>query len=265
MPDLLEALAGVSVIDLAQPLDSLLPASPSLTPFSLTLKRGHGEIVREDGVSGAIDAITLSGHTGTHIDALCHIASHGKLHGGADAVAAVEHGRFAVHGVETLAPIVCRGVLLDLAVADPARPITAADLDRAAEAQGVTVQPGDAVLIRTGWSAHIGDPEAFVGHASGTPGPDASAARWLVERGVRVTGSDTLAYEWLPPGKGHSLLPVHALLLVDHGIPIIEVLALDELSARGASTFGFVAAPLRIVGGTGSPLRPLALIGGADA
>ena len=92
------------------------------------------------------------------------------------------------------------------------------------------------------------------------PGPTVEAARWLVERGVVTTGADTTAYEQIPAGKGHSVLPVHRILLVEAGIYIIEHLNLEEAAAQGLTEFVFLMAPLRIVGGTGSPIRPLAAV-----
>ena len=105
------------------------------------------------------------------------------------------------------------------------------------------------------------DEPAYVGWPTGVPGPDAGAALWLAERGIHVTGSDTIAYEWLAPGAGHGHLPVHVTLLVDNGIHIIEVLDLEELAADGVHEFLFVCSPLKLVGATGSPVRPLALVG----
>ena len=77
---------------------------------------------------------------------------------------------------------------------------------------------------------------------------------------MRATGSDTLAYETIPPGEGHSRLPVHRILPVEHGIPIIEMLDLERLSTDRVYRFGFVLTPLRLIGATGSPVRPLALV-----
>ena len=119
---------------------------------------------------------------------------------------------------------------------------------------------GDAALIRTGWARHFGNATAYLGHESGVPGPTEQAARWLVERGVRVTGADTIAYEHIPAGAGHSLLPVHRLLLVEHGIHIVEVMNLEQIAAAGVCEFLFILAPLKIVGATGSPVRPLAVV-----
>ena len=92
------------------------------------------------------------------------------------------------------------------------------------------------------------------------PGPTPDAARWLVEAGVITTGADTTAYEQVKPGAGHSVLPVHRILLVDAGIHIIEHLNLEDAAAQGLTEFVFVLAPLRIVGGTGSPVRPVAAV-----
>src|SRR5262249_20875017 len=160
-------------------------------------------------------------------------------------------GAFSAHGIETVAPFLCRGVLIDVARAlgvdtlEPGQPVTAADLERAAD---VELRPGDAVLVRTGWAPNWDDAELFGGAGPGAPGPDVDGARWLAERGPRLVGSDTVAFEHVPPGRGHALLPVHSLLLVEHGIHIVEMLMLEELAADGVREFAFVAAPLKLVG-----------------
>jgi kynurenine formamidase len=162
--------------------------------------------------------------------------------------------------------VVCRGVLLDVAglqdadVLPGGYGITEDDLAAAAEKAGVEVRSGDVVLVRSGWSRNFDDAEAFLGHESGVPGPTEEAARWLAERGVRATGAETIAYEQIKPEVGHALLPVHRLLLVEYGVHIIEVMNLSEIAAAGVHEFVFVLAPLKIVGGTGSPVRPLAVV-----
>jgi len=177
---------------------------------------------------------------------------------------------FSSHGINEFEPMVGRGVLLDVAalhnvdVLPPAYEVTAEDLDGAERAAGVSVRAGDAVLIRSGWSSHWPKP-SFVGAAESAPGPGSDAARWLADRRVRVVGGETIAFEVIRPGTGHSSLPVHRILLVESGINIIEVMDLRALSAAGRNEFGFVLAPLKIRGGTGSPVRPLALIERTDA
>jgi kynurenine formamidase len=264
---LLEALAaGVRIIDLAQPLERGIPSSPNHPGFQMGLLRRHGDMVREDGSSAANELIVTGGHVGTHVDALAHASFRGRLHGGADAAAAQAGGRFSVHGIDAMQPIVGRGVLLDVAAArgvpvlDGGLAVSPDDLETAARHGEVEVGAGDVVLVRTGWGSLFGEPEAFVGHASGVPGPSEEAARWLGDRGIRATGSDTTAYECVPAGEGHRLLPVHRLLLVERGIHIIEMLDLEGLSAAGVHEFCFVLAPLRLTGATGSPVRPLAVL-----
>ena len=115
--------------------------------------------------------------------------------------------------------------------------------------------------MRSGWARHFGDAAAYVGHESGVPGVDEDGARWLAERRVVAVGGDTTAFEHIAPDEGHRTLPVHRILLVEHGIHIIEHLDLEQAAVQGLTEFLFVMAPLRIVGGTGSPVRPLAVVG----
>jgi kynurenine formamidase len=89
-----------------------------------------------------------------------------------------------------------------------------------------------------------------------TPGPGLRAARWFSERGLFAVGSDTAAFERMPSPE----MDVHVHLLVESGIHILECLNLEDLAAAGRSEFVFVGAPLKIEGGTGSPIRPFALI-----
>ncbi len=268
MSRLLEALAsGPEVYDLAQPLATETPHSPNHPPFRMSLMRRHGDMVREDGSSAANELIVTGGHTGTHVDALAHVSYRGELYGGVSADEAQRGGRFREHGVDAMEPMVCRGVLLDVAglhgtdVLPGGYGITEDDLAAAAEKAGVEVRSGDVALVRSGWSRNFDDAEAFLGHESGVPGPTEEAARWLADRGVRATGAETIAYEQIRPEVGHALLPVHRLLLVEYGVHIIEVMNLSGLAEAGVHEFAFVLAPLKIVGGTGSPVRPLAVVG----
>jgi kynurenine formamidase len=158
----------------------------------------------------------------------------------------------------------CRGVLLDVAgwrgePVPAGEPITADDLQRVADSQQTNVPRGGAVLVRSGWARHWAVPSSYLGHTSGVPGPDASAAEWLARAEPRVTGHDSMAYEHLPAGAGHALLPVHRILLVEHGVHIIENLELERLAADRVFEFLFVCLPLKFVGATGSPVRPIAV------
>jgi kynurenine formamidase len=264
---LLDAVgAGTRVIELGHPLFTGMPSSPNHPGFRMTLERRHGDAVRPDGGSASNEVIITGGHVGTHVDALAHVSHDGLLHGGIDAEQAQRGGKHTVHGAETIPPMVTRGVLLDVAALHGVETlpgghgVTAADLAAAAERAGAEPGPGDVALVRTGWARLFGDATAYVGAASGVPGVTVDGARWLAERGVVATGSDTTAYEQIPAGAGHRVLPVHRVLLVEHGIHIVEHLALEDAAEAGLREFLAVFAPLRIVGGTGAPVRPLAVV-----
>jgi kynurenine formamidase len=260
-------LAGepMTVFDLGRPMFAGMPQSPNHPEFRLALQRRHGDMVRADGSSAANEVLVTGGHVGTHIDALCHVSHQGRLHGGIDAAAAQVGGRFTQLGIETVAPIVCRGLLLDvpralgMAALPPAYEITPDDLQAASALAGAEPAPGDVLLVRSGWGARFGDRDAYIGARTGVPGVAEPGARWLSARQPVAAGADTIAFERLPPGQGHALLPAHRHLLVEAGIYIIEAMDLDGLAAAGVREFLFVASPLKLVGGTGSPVRPLAI------
>lgn len=269
MPDLLDVVSsGVRVVDLGRPLFLSMPQSPNHAQFRMALTRRHGDMVRADGGSAAADMLVTGLHVGTHIDALCHVSHDGQLYGGVDAAEVQVGGRFSVHGVETVEPMVRRGVLLDVPAAlgldfcPGGYEITPDDLDAAGARQGVRVHAGDVVLIRSGWGRYWDDGVAYVGHDSGVPGVGEAGARWLAQHRVHAAGADTIAFERLAPRGEHALLPAHRVLLVEHGIYIVETLVLDELADLGVSEFLFVLAALKLVGATGSPVRPLAVLAG---
>lgn len=269
--DLLKILAGgVKIYDLSQPLMAEAPSSPNHTDFSMALTQRHGDTIREDGSSNASELIVTSGHVGTHVDGLAHFSHNGKLYGDVPADNAQQGGRFSVHGIEDFEPVLARGVLLDVAavhsvsVLPGGYGVTGKDLEEAAKRSEVTVQPGDTVLIHSGWANNFDDHEAFLGSESGLPGSAEDAAHWLAERGIRAAGSETTAFEQIKPDVGYRLLPVHRLLLVEYGVNIIEAMNLSELVEDNIFEFLFVLSPLKIVGATGSPVRPLAAVPGSE-
>jgi kynurenine formamidase len=265
---LLDVIAeGITVYDLGQPLEANMPGSPNHPDFHMALIRRHGDSNRPDGTSSANELIVTGGHVGTHIDALAHVSDNGRLHGGVSAEEAQKGGRFNALGVETIEPMVCRGVLLDVAslhrvdALEGGYGVSADDLANAADRVAVQIEAGDVVLVRTGWARHWGDRTRYLGMATGVPGVTEGAAAWLAGRRIRASGTDTTAYERIAPGEGHRTLPVHRLLLVEYGCHIIEHLNLESAAAAGLADFLFVLSPLRIVGATGSPVRPLAIVG----
>lgn len=248
-------LPGGPVYDLAQPYFTGMPHYPTHPPFLYSLTKRHGESVSSIGGSSAADAIAMGTHVGTHIDSLSHFSCNGVFFGGRE----VEHtygSGMSELGVDTIAPIVRRGVLLDIAgeVGVEALPedflVTPELMERACRAP---VQEGDIVLLRTGWSSYFRDPKRYVNNVV-MPGPDIEGGRWLSARKPFAVGADTITFEKVPAPD----MPVHVHLLVESGIHIIEVLNLDGLARDGVYEFLFVGAPMRIEGATGAPIRPLA-------
>jgi kynurenine formamidase len=257
---------GIRSYDLSRPYEIGMPQSPNHPAYWHSLPRRHGDKVRDDGGSAANDIIVLGTHVGTHIDALAHVSQDGLLHGGVDAAEAQVGGRFPVHGIDTVAPMLTRGLLLDVPAAlgidvcEPAYRISPDDLDRCLARQGLTPEPGDVLLVRSGWGRRWVEGEAYIGAGSGVPGVGEDGARWLAAHRPVAVGADSIAFEHLPAGKGHAALPAHRVLLVEAGINIIETMNLEDIAEAGVHEFTFVGTPLPLVGATGSPLRPLALV-----
>ncbi|WP_103381330.1 cyclase family protein [Pseudonocardia dioxanivorans] len=264
---ILDALAsGLDIVELGHPLHSTVPALPTQPGFRSALLQRHGDRTFDGGLSAANEMIVMGTHVGTHVDAFCHISHDGRLHGGVDAAEEQRGGSFRSGSVDRLVPFVCRGVLLDVA-GQHARgrltggyAVTADDLAAVERAGATCVTAGDVVCVRTGWGRNYGDASAYLGTSTGCPGLAESAARWLAERDVRAVGTDTLQFDAVPAGGIPTGMPCHRVLLVERQISILENLLLEEIARRGVTEFVFVAAPLRLVGATGSPLRPFALV-----
>jgi kynurenine formamidase len=261
LTDLLSALNNSRVYDLAQTYFVGMPHFPTHPPFLFGLTKKHGDYVGPNGMSSAADAISFGGHLGTHIDALNHFSCCGKLYGGADVDPVQSYGGGVHHrSVDTIEPILRRGVLLDIAAQQKVDAlakdfsITPEHIDQALRDQQIQIEQGDIVLVRTGWGQYYEDAKRYISETH-CPGINVDSARWLSARGIFAAGSDTVALELLP----NPAMPVHVHLLVESGIHIIEVLNLEELARDRVYTFVFVAAPLKIRGGTGAPIRPMAI------
>ena len=276
--DLVRAVQRARVFDLSFTWNERAPVLGLNPPYAFALNRTHKmthEIfgqVPGSRVSWASDIMYFSGQHGSPtLDAIGHIGRDLKLHGGIDAVAATSTpgGIGARLGIETF-PVdlmLNRAVILDVARQlaggrpDPLPPgfeITGAHLEQTAKAQGVEVRPGDSLLIRTGWGQYFArDNAKFLGEQS--PGPGQDAARWIIERKVRLAGNDTATFEKRPAAYGKELFSVHMMLLADSGIYIMESANLEPLGDARVGVALLVVTPLKIEGATGSPLRVLAI------
>jgi kynurenine formamidase len=259
--ELLEALASARVFDLEQLRYAGAPSHPAHQPgFNYFLHRHHARGAPE-ARTGASGMVVMPEHSGTHIDALAHQAENLTLHGGVHIDSGIQTSvGFRVLGIDTMAPLVSRGVLLDVAGPKrlpPEHDITVQELEQARETAGVKIREGDVVLVRTGYGALWSEPAEYLRGA----GVSAAGSRWLIDQKVSAVGADNMAWDVIGPTDPDLkvTLPGHILLLVRAGIPIIENLNLEELAAAKVYEFAFVCLPLKMRGATGSPVRPIAI------
>lgn len=206
-------------------------------------------------------------HTGTHIDALCHVTCgvDDEWHGGHSANEYLgDFGAFD-NDAAALPPLITRGVLYDIPALlgkdalPPHYSIGPDELQAALTRQGVEARPGDTAIIRTG-QMHYWPDAARMAAESGGSGLSIDGARWLHERGVVAVAGDTVLLELEPSGIPGNPQPVHAFLIQEMGVPIIEWLSAEAISAAQVYEFLFVCLPLTIKGATGSMIRPIAVV-----
>jgi kynurenine formamidase len=252
------------VYDLEQPRYFGAPTFASHAPgliYSLHRRHEPGTGERRTSASGMV---YMTEHSGTHIDALCHQAEQMTLYGGQEVNPRVQTSAgFTTLGVETIPPLLARGILLDVARyrgverIEAGHPISRDELQASAQRQGVSIGEGDIVLVRTGNGALWHDAPAYLQAG----GMQADASAWLAALHVQAVGADNVAWDevgMVDPELQVSL-PGHLILLVHHGIYILENLYLEELAHDQCYTFTCIVLPLKIRGATGSPVRPVAI------
>jgi kynurenine formamidase len=206
------------------------------------------------------------GHT--HIDALCHVIYEGSLYNGTPATAVTARGA-AAESIEVLANgLVARGVLLDiprllgLPWLEPGQHVFRDQLEAAELEQGVTVGEGDVLLVRTGHTRRLSELGPWPA-ANAKAGLHPTAMAFVAERGASALGSDGNS-DTAPSSTEGVDFPIHILALNAMGVHLLDYLQLEDLRTAceraGRWEFLFIAAPLRITGGTGSPLNPLAVL-----
>jgi kynurenine formamidase len=255
------------VFDLGTEFHTGMPAGSieSFGGFRITPYRTPRCLAHPDEAPGfdfSMDLIQGSPHLGSHFDARAHIQSFGKVYGGHKAADVYDDFGWKENGIETVPPVITRGVLLDVpALVGMSKlpdlfEVTVEHVEGCLERQGVRISDGDTVLVRTGKIAdHQGDGEEYFTSA---PGVGLKAAEWMHEKGMAILGSDTSATEPFPfPDADNT---VHRAMLVERGVYLIEILELDELAEAEAYEFLFVCLPIKFRGATGSWVRPVAVV-----
>jgi kynurenine formamidase len=203
------------------------------------------------------------GQVGTQLDGFAHQTIGNSMYNCFKVDETATRNGFGKLGIENAGALVTRGVLIDVAafkgvdILPDNYEITAPDLEQALEKDTLKLQSGDAVIINTGWGKLWGKDNAR--YAKGCPGIGVAAAEWLAKQDPMLVGADNFSVEVSPNPDLKVSLPVHQIMLVVNGIHLVENLKLDELTAKRIHEFAFIVQPLKVQGGTGSTVAPIAV------
>jgi kynurenine formamidase len=211
----------------------------------------------EEMVTGEI------GQVGTQFDGFAHQTIGGSMYNCFKLDEVSTRTGFDKLGIENVGTLFTRGVLIDLAALKGVEmlpdnyEITAQDIEQALEKQKLKLQSGDAVILHTGWGKLWGKDNAR--YTKGCPGIGVGAAEWLARKDPMLVGADNSSVEISPNPDQKVSLPIHQIMLVVNGIHLLENMKLDELAAKRVYEFAFIVQPLKIQGGTGSTVAPIAV------
>jgi kynurenine formamidase len=261
-PGLMALVRTGKIYDLSFPISTHTPYAGTTSPFSVRMHQRHQDSPAGGAFGEATEILTMSSHTSTHIEALCHISEKidGRpvLYGDIQAADVETEVGFRELGIERCPPIITRGLLLDLPYSKGAEvlpdsyQVTQGDLETCCHMAGVEIQPGDCVLIRTGFTKYRY--RERVRFATVGAGPTPEACVWMADKGISLTGSDTMSFEQVPsPHVGH------LELVRRRGISVIKQVNLEEIARDQVYQFLLIVLPLRLIGVTASPVTPIAI------
>jgi kynurenine formamidase len=240
----------------------------TMTPHDF---HAHGHNLRPEGMIFSDDYIYMPLQCATQWDGLGHAGYDGHLYNGVAGESVSTMRGSSVLSIHQIAAkgVAGRGVLLDIAALKGVESLAAGeaiqvrDLEAAERRQRVRVGPGDILLVRTGWIRRFTVDRSARAFWKGSPGIDASCLEWLQQREVAAIAADNSAVEVSPPDATEVSLPVHAVGIRDMGLTLGEIFVLDELAADcesdGVWEFFLTAPPLKVKGGVGTPITPIAL------
>ena len=250
------------VIELGHVLRAGMPIQATRR-FDLHTKRTFMNTASNQRGSNEELVTTELGQVGTQFDAFPHQSHGDSLYNRFKISEISTRTGFTKLGVEKVGTLMTRGVLIDVAglkgvdTLSDTYEITVQDLQQALQKQNLTLRPGDAVIINTGWGRLWGKENAR--YMKGNPGIGVAAAEWLVKQDPMLVGADNGPVEVSPNPDREISLPGHQIFLVVNGIHLLENLKLDELAAKRVHEFAFVMQPLKMQGGTGSTVAPVAI------
>ena len=250
------------VIELAHPLGGTMPFVGTRR-FDVHTKRTFMNTASNERGSNEELVVSEIGQVGTQFDGFAHQTHRDSLYNCFKVSEVATRTGFTKLGMEKVGAFITRGVLIDVAglkgveMLDDTYEITVADLEGALKKQNLTLQPGDAIIIHTGRGKLYGKDNARYNKSA--PGIGVKAAEWLVSKDPILLGSDTFPVEVFPNPDPALSAPVHQITLVVNGVHLLENLKLDEAVTKNAYEFAFIMQPLKIMGGTGSTVSPVAV------
>jgi len=250
------------VIELGQVLRAGMPIQATRR-FDLHTKRTFMNPQSNQRGSNEEVVTTELAQVGTQFDGFAHQSHGDSLYNCFKISDTSTRIGFNKLGIENVGTLMTRGVLIDVAglkgvdTLPDTYEITVQDVQQALQQQTLTLRPGDAVIINTGWGRLWEKDNAR--YMKSAPGIGVAAAEWLVTQDPMLVSADNGPVEVSPNPDSQISLPVHQIMLVVHGIHLLENLKLDELAAKGVHEFAFVMQPLKMQGGTGSTVAPVAI------
>ena len=250
------------VIELGHVLSSEMPIS-STRQFNVHVKRTF--MNPQSNRRGSNEEVLLSeiGQVGTQFDGFAHQSIEYSHYNCFKTDEIATRTGFTKLGIEKVGMLMTRGVLIDVAalkgvdILGDTYEITPQDLQQALQRQNLSLRPGDAVLIHTGWGRLFAKDNARF--MKTCPGIGVAAAEWLAKQDPLLVGSDNWPVEVAQNPDKEISLPVHQIMLVVNGIHLLEIMKLDELAAKKVYEFAFVMQPLKLKGFTGSTVAPSAI------
>jgi kynurenine formamidase len=214
-------------------------------------------------VNWLTELVTGTFQIGTQLDGLNHLQMGDRFYNGWLAQDIVETWGTSKLGIETVPPVVTRGILLDVAShqgvdrLQPGQVITVDDVQATLRAEALTVGAGDVVLFHTGWGSLWETDHTLFN--SGEPGIGVAVAEWLVDQRVAMTGADTWSFGAVPGEDAEAPFVVPQMLNVHYGVFIMENLATEVLAASRVYEFMFVLTHHKTRGSTAAVIAPAAV------
>jgi kynurenine formamidase len=250
------------VIELAHILNDKIPLFGTRR-FDMHVKRTF--LNPQSNRRGSNEELVISeiGQVGTQLDGFAHQSHEDSLYNCFKISEIATRSGFNKLGIHQTGMFMGRGVLIDVAAykgvetLPDAYEITVEDLEGALKKQNLALQPGDVILINTGWHKLWGKDNAR--YNKSCPGIGVKSAQWLISKDPMLLGSDNWPVEVAPNPDPLISLPVHQIALVVNGVHLLENLNLNELAAKQVYEFAFIMQPMKLYGATGSTVAPVAV------